>query len=271
MIPLNANWNAFWGLHGGIVLAWLLEEAEIKEAHSPTAITAHFLSPVAPEIAKFEIRHLHQGRTTGVSLVALHQNEQLRAHAVVSSASTLGASLWDGPIDLTSVAKPTSLERFVGPVTFTPVGEQLDIRPINGITPGSGADRPDYEAWVGFRDSAVPEALGPWGAVAVVIDALPPGLLALWTDPSPVPTVELSAHFAPRASVLQDWYHVRHRTVWANDSVCVDETELRDMRGDLIAQARQSRRVLSAGRPDRHLEATAAPHPEASLKVDVSR
>ena len=245
MIALDARWNGFGGLHGGVVLAWLLEQAEVKKDHLPTAITAHFLSRVAPEEAEFETQHVHQGRTTGMSVVNLHQGGKLRAHAVVLHSASHGSSLWEEKADLSGLARPSSLARFVPPKTFAPVGAQLDVRPINGITPLSGADRPHYEAWVGFQDTEVPEALGPWGTVAVVLDALPPGLLAIATEPRLVPTVELSAHFAPRASALEEWYHVQHRTVWANGSVCVDETELRNARGELVAQARQSRRVLA--------------------------
>lgn len=120
-----------------------------------------------------------------------------------------------------------------------PLVDQLDIRPTNSITPGCGADRPEYEAWAGFRDATIPRAPGPWGSAAVVMDSLAPNLLA--RSPTPrlvptverlVPTVELCAHFAPGAASQPKWYFVRHVTVWANETACVDETEVRDRNGD---------------------------------------
>jgi len=86
----------------------------------------------------------------------------------------------------------------------------------------------------------------PVTRAAVLLDALPPSLFAIWREPVPIPTIELTMHFAP-AAPQTPWSAISQRTVWWNDLYCVDEADLRNEDGTLIAQARQRRRIV--GRP----------------------
>jgi acyl-CoA thioesterase len=247
MIPLDSSWTAFHGLQGGLVVAWLLEEAAAaaeRLGHVPMTISSHFLRAVDPGPADVAVEVVRGGRRTSSLTVGLRQDGVLRVHAIVGCAPTDAATRWDDVLDLSGLPAPGDVAEFVPPRVFVPFGQHLEIRPVGGVLPGAGGPEPVYEAWIRLRDPGAATALGARGCVAVLLDAMPPGLFGLWTDVRPVPTVELSAHLAPALDEPTDWWHVTHRTAWAGDGACVDETELRRPDGRLVAQARQHRLVL---------------------------
>lgn len=247
MIALDATWTAFHGLQGGLVVAWLLEEAATAvepSGHVPVTISAHFLRPVEPAPADVAVDVVRSGRRTSSLGVALRQDGVLRAHAIVVGGPPGAASTWDEVRDLSGLPAPQDVDELVPPRAFVPFGQHLEIRPVGGVLPGAGGPVPVYEAWIRLRDPSVAAQLGARGSAAVLLDAMPPGLFGLWTDVRPVPTAELSAHLAPGLDEADDWWHVTHRTTWAGDGACVDETELRLPDGRLAAQARQHRLVL---------------------------
>ena len=72
---------------------------------------------------------------------------------------------------------------------------------------------------------------------------MPPALYGATAVPVAVPTVELSVSFteAPAAS---GWVLLRISTRTAAGGWCVDDSEVWDRDGRLLAQGRQTRRVL---------------------------
>lgn len=246
MIELDETWTAFHGLHGGLVVAWLLEAAAAgaPDGQVPATVTAHFLRPVEPAPAELAVEALRSGRRTTSLAVALRQDGVLRTHALVSCGVPSPATAWPGRVDLSGLPGPSDVPEFVPPPTFVPFGRHVEIRPVGGVLPGSAGAEPVYEAWIRLRDGAVAAALGARGTATVLLDAMPPGLFGLWTDVRPVPTVEMTTHVAPTLDEPSKWWHVTHRTSWAGGSSCVDETELRHPDGRLAAQARQHRLVL---------------------------
>ncbi len=247
MIDLDPSWTAFHGLQGGLVVAWLLEEAAasgIPDGQVPTTVTTHFLRQVEPAPASLTVDAVHVGRRTSSLSVGLRQDGLLRVHALVAGGLPAASTSWPGEIDLSALPAPADVGEFAPPRAFVPFGQHIEIRPVGGALPGSGAVEPAYEAWIRLRDSTIADELGTRGTAAVLLDAMPPGLFATWTGVRPVPTVELSVHFAPQIDAPTRWWHVTHRTSWASGSACVDETELRSPDGRLAAQARQHRLVL---------------------------
>jgi acyl-CoA thioesterase len=247
VIALDATWTAFHGLQGGLVVAWLLEEAAAAIApvgHVPVTVSVHFLEQVDPAPADLTADIVRRGRRTSSLTVGLRQDGVLRAHGIVAGGEPRAATKWDEAVDLSGLPAPQDVSEFVPPRVFVPFGQHLEIRPVGGVLPGAGGPEPVYEAWIRMRDRDVAAELGARGSVAVLLDAMPPGLFGLWTDVRPVPTVELTAHLAPGLGEATDWWHVTHRTIWAGDGACVDETELRRPDGRLAAQARQHRLVL---------------------------
>lgn len=242
MIPLDDSWRAFDGVHGGLVVAWLLEEAAKNTDHEPVAITTHFLSPVQPIEAKFATAVERAGRSTSSVRVRLEQ-DRVRAHGVVELGVDTVVRLWSTSADLGGIVPPEDIDRLRIPAEFVPFSTHIDIRPISPDVPGSLGKVPFYETWIRMINPDESSALGSYGNAAVLLDALPPGLLATWAVPRPVPTVEMSVHFAPDIRAESEWFHIHHATSWATDAWCVEDTTLRTRDGLLVAQARQSRRI----------------------------
>ncbi|MET8893245.1 hypothetical protein [Streptomyces albogriseolus] len=86
----------------------------------------------------------------------------------------------------------------------------MEIRPATADLPPAGGPRAVLVAWVRFRDDRAVDA----AAVATLADVLPPALYALWNTPRPVPTAEMTVHFADALDdgAAHGWSLVRIRT-----------------------------------------------------------
>ncbi|QBJ95853.1 thioesterase family protein [Rhodococcus sp. ABRD24] len=229
------TWRAFDGIHGGLVLAAMLRAAAVETDAVPVAATAHFYAPVRPGPIAATVRPGHGGRSPGVqvdldsaatALVRLSRNIAPAVHAPMSDAAD----------------NPEKLPALDIPVDFVPFSQHLDIRPINSARPFAGGAEPEFDVWIRLLPTL--EFTGVERA-AILLDALPPGLFATRTMPVPIPTTEITAHFAPAVHTSAGpWHRLRHRTVWWTPDLCVDETELFTSSGELAAQARQLRRIL---------------------------
>ncbi|MFD1661802.1 thioesterase family protein, partial [Streptomyces caeni] len=128
---------------------------------------------------------------------------------------------------------------------------QVEIRPAGPGRPLGGGERAELLAWVRFADGRTLDA----GAVVTLTDVLPPGLYARWRSPRPVPTAELTVHFAdaPDDAAPEGWALVRMRTAQAGGGWVVDDSEVWSADGRLLALARQARVVRGEGpRPGGH-------------------
>ncbi|MEE2034158.1 acyl-CoA thioesterase [Rhodococcus chondri] len=227
------TWRAFDGIHGGLVLASMLRSAAVETGAVPIAATAHFYSPVRPGRVRPIVRSAGRPSAVQVSIGDA-------ATALVRLSRTVGEAEYTPRIEVDT--DPNQLDPLDIPVDFVPFSQHLDIRPINAARPFAGGSDPEFDVWIRLRPAL--EITGVERA-AILLDALPPGLFATRTTPVPIPTVELTTHFAPGAHTSHGpWHRLRHRTVWATSDRCVDEAELFTADGQLAAQARQSRRVL---------------------------
>jgi acyl-CoA thioesterase len=107
------------------------------------------------------------------------------------------------------------------------------------------------EASVRSGDATVARASVVLGGVRPGIDVPgltpPPALYGALEVPVPVPTADLYVHFAGGASASTDpWALVRIGTSSAGDGWCVDDSEVWDRDGRLLASARQTRLVLGS-------------------------
>jgi acyl-CoA thioesterase len=125
-----------------------------------------------------------------------------------------------------------------------PFAQHLEFRTADGVLPLTGGHAPRLLAWVRFADDRVPDDAD----LVTLADALPPGLYGIATTPAPVPSVDLTVHLSGHQAA-SPWVLVEQRTLWSVQGWAVDETHLWDARGVRVAEARQSRRVLSMRRP----------------------
>ncbi|KJF22525.1 thioesterase family protein [Rhodococcus sp. ACPA4] len=233
----EASWKSFDGIHGGLLVASMIRAAVDATGASPAAVSAHLDRPVPPGVAALTVDDVHGGRTVSCR-VALADS----ATALVRLARDVGHTVRTTSSVEPASDDPSTLPRLEIPIDFVPFSQHLDIRPINAARPFAGGDSPEFDVWIRLLDNL---DFTTTERSAVLLDALPPGLFATLTMPVAIPTVEFSAHFAPTTPSDSPWHRLRHRTVWATDTLCVDETELFTATGELAAQARQLRRILN--------------------------
>ncbi|MFD4180545.1 thioesterase family protein [Rhodococcus sp. NPDC058514] len=231
------SWRGFGGIHGGLVVATLLHAAAVELDATPTAVSAHLYAPVRPGDFRVDVDVEHAGRSASA-----RSSIAGSATALVRLARSPGTTTTWPPADAAAPPDPESLPALEIPVDFVPFSQYLDIRPINSARPFAGGEVPEFDVWIRLTADI---DFTPQESAAVLLDALPPGLYATRTTPEPIPTIEFSAHFPPGAPASR-WYRLRHRTAWATEDLCVDESELRTATGELAGQARQLRRILSA-------------------------
>lgn len=236
------GWTALGGIHGGAVLALLLAVAARAGGRRPASVSAHFHAPVAAGPLELHAEVVRSGGSAAsVSVSALQDNARTSALVLLEGAAgektIQGQTQFSDGLPSTSPedSEPLNLPAGFGP----PFAKHVEIRPTGDTRPLAGGERAALQAWIRLRSDVDEEV----ARASILLDALAPSLFAIWHDPLPVPTIELSAHFAPVAAATP-WSAISQRTVWWSENYCVDEAELLNEHGALIAQACQRRRIL---------------------------
>lgn len=242
--------RAWAGVHGGVVLGTLLRASVHATGSDPIAISAHLHAPVDLEPAHIAVAARRPGRTITSLGMSLSQAgvPRVSAQVLVGRRATAGPGRqWPRSAPPAGLSQdPASIAPLAVPRHVVPFAEHVDVRPVSEQLPFSGGTLPELRAWIRLAATQPYDA----GVAAVLLDALFPSLYVMRSQPVPIPTVEMTAHFAPARDV-PDWLFVEQRTTWATAHLCVDDAQLWTGGGVLLAQSRQVRRIVqpSGDRP----------------------
>lgn len=239
---IDRSWWGWSGPHGGAIAALAVRVgADAAPGTSVRALDLRFVGK--PDGAELflapSVREV--GRHTRIVDVSITQ-----AGVEIASASvTAGRVGESGPTDVVdrsaSVPGPERLDFFMIPPEIVPMGAHLDLRPVDGPLPLTGADEPWMRAWITTRTPMAVDA----GYLALLADCLPPAVFPTLTAPLALPTVAFSMHVtSPLDDATPAPILVHTRNISTSGGWSVDDTSLRDRGGRLLACARQSRRVL---------------------------
>jgi acyl-CoA thioesterase len=246
-VDIPPDWSGWSGPHGG-ALAAIMTEAASETADPGSAVRAcdmRFLGKPAIGKCALTATVRRVGRSVqAVDVTALQDREPVASATVV-----LGPERADQPARLQSrtapdVPGPDACRSADAPreiQMLVPAGAHFDLRPAGGSLPITSAAEARMIAWI----SLVPELPISPAALIILADALPPGVFPVLQQPLVVPTVQLSVHFPAQANgfvegpVLVDVHNVSTAAGWS-----IDDADIFDIAGTLIAQARQLRRVL---------------------------
>ncbi len=238
----DAVWRGVDGIYGGYVVGRVVEAVQVVDGFSPLSVSVQFSGTVRAVESEWQIDVLHQGRATAAVGVELRQDTpKLTAIGKLGSGHT--GIVLDTRIDTSQLEAPQTLPKYRFDGRNLRYEAFFDQRPIP--SPNNNRDQLN-EAWIRF-DESVHEApeLGSHALCAVFLDALTPGLFFTSRPPKFVPTIDFSVHFAPGAELDRHaWHYVQQRTVWATEEFCVEESQLFNADGKLLAQGRQARRVI---------------------------
>jgi acyl-CoA thioesterase len=238
---ISKDWWVVRGPHGGylasILLRALIDTVDDAD-RSPRSFTVHYAA--APEEGPAQIRTevVRSGRSLSTLSARLIQGDKTVAVALAAFSTA-----WSG-FDYTDVTMPETLS----PEEGFPIHEAEGIPPFlknfsmlatMGDTPFSGAEHAKLGGW--FR-LAEPQIADPV-VVATLMDAWPPVVFPVATEPLVAPTVDLTIHFRsplPIDGAAPDDYYLG--VFWshlARDGFFEEDGELWSKDGVLLAQCRQ--------------------------------
>ncbi|WP_084541526.1 acyl-CoA thioesterase [Nocardioides alkalitolerans] len=233
---LDRSWFSWSGPQGGLVCALCLRAAEplLGEGRVARSLTVLLLERAPEGSLGFVAEPLRVGGSSAV--VAVEAEGVARATLVGGSSrgvSTLSA------VPAPDVPGPDECPDLPLPVDFVPFSQHLRFRAATDVRPLAGDTRAELVVWARFVVDTPLDA----AALTVLVDALPPALYGATALPVAVPTVELTVSFT-EAPEAEGWVLLRIVTREAAGGWCVDDSEVWDRDGRLLAQARQTRRVL---------------------------
>lgn len=236
------QWRGVDGIYGGYVVGRVIEEARIIRGFVPLSANIQFTGTVRGQETSWEVSTVHHGRSSALVRVGLVQGHQ-KVVALVRLGTDPGTTAARVTLDTGHLPAPAQ----VPPFSFRWARLEYERFFEQRLLPaGEGEPRTRTRAWIRMDESGggAPE-LSAYGVMGVLLDAQPPGLFFEEEAPAFVPTMDFTVHFthAP-ADGRDEWRLVEQETVWATREYCVEESMVYDAAGVLLAQARQTRRVV---------------------------
>ena len=235
---LDRSWWSYAGPHGGFLASRLLAAAQDLTDAPARSLHVQFAAVAEEGPADVEAHVVREGRSANFVTATLSTGDRLVAR---------GAIVLGGPRQGPDVAAkkpppvepPEDLPELAPPVDFVPFSQHLEYRP-SGANGGLASGQAQIFGWIRFRDDRPLDEQ----ATTVLLDAPPPALYGALDVPVPIPTADLYVQYAATSSD-DPWALVRIRTTQAGDGWCVDDSEVWDRSGRLLATARQTRLVLA--------------------------
>lgn len=236
---LTPDWNIGENPNGGYAMVPAVRAMALAtERPDPLTVTAHFVRPaVGGAAAAIETSLVRAGRRTATVTGSLVQEERERLRLLGSFG------------DLGQLASPTGWDRVPPPVELPPVDEcvprqdldqgvdlpilkNVDVRVDPRFERGL-SDHAEITGWIRLADE------GPVDVMTLVLfaDAFPPSIFSLHGRIGWVPTLELTVHVRRRP--VDGWIRARFRTDDLAGGLLVEDGELWDDSGALVARCRQ--------------------------------
>lgn len=238
---ISRDWWVVRGPHGGY-LASILLRALVDTAGDadrvPRSITVHYAA--APEEGAAQIRTEVLRSGSSLSTLSARLIQEGRTLAVALAAFSIG---WGG-FDYTDVTMPET----VPPEQGFPIHDADGIPPFiknfrmlatMGDIPFTGAEHAKMGGWFRLADPLVADPV----VVATLMDAWPPVVFPVATEPLVAPTIDLTIYFRaplPHPGAAPDDYYLG--VFWshlARDGFFEEDGELWSKDGVLLAQSRQ--------------------------------
>jgi acyl-CoA thioesterase len=241
-LDIDHRWVGYQGLFGGFVVGLLVDVATSASTYRLVSLSANFISSVAHGDLEVTVEHLHVGRSTQVTRLAVRQNDRVCIHASAEFVreSIEGESRREPWVQSHPVIAPPAKSINQGRLDL-PFDDLFDVRRID-----SPRIHEPTSNWVRLRPAieAPPGLRSPEALLAVFLDLPTPGLFGEPRPPAFIPTIDYTLHFPPRFRwEVSDWIHIVHSTAWATHNDCADDVKAWDASGNLVALGRQTRGV----------------------------
>lgn len=242
---LHPAWNIGDNPNGGYAAAATLRAlATLAGRPDPVTVTTHYLRPgLAEQEGVIEAALVKQGRRAVNVTGTLTQDgkERLRVMAAFADLADAGNSAHELTLPPASLPAPEQCRdrKTLAQGVELPLTSRLDIRIDPELAEPGEAGRAEVAGWVRFADGRPPDTL----ALTLFADAFPPSLFGLLGSVGWVPTLELTVHVRRRPA--PGWIAARFRTSDLNNGMMVEDGELWDETGALVARSRQLALLLA--------------------------
>ncbi|QWF85120.1 acyl-CoA thioesterase [Amycolatopsis sp. CA-230715] len=244
VVTVPRSWGSWSGPLGGLLNAIAARAATdlTSPGTAPMATHTQFVRKFSDAPVSFTATVERAGGTTQFVTVRGTQDEQTVLITSVVCGRRAGRPVVQR-VAAPVVPPPEECQEIGFPPELVPFGQRFEIRQASGAYPMSGAARAEMGAWLRLRPEVPTDAL----IAIVMMDAMPPGLYPTLTEPAAIVSAELSVHLHRDliAYPVDGFALAVQRTVTDGDGWCVDEADLWDRDGGLIAQSRQQRRILA--------------------------
>ncbi len=237
------GWRQGRGAYGGLTIAAAIRAIEQRVADPRRvvrAVTAELPAPTLPGEARFAVDILRSGSSLTVARAALHQGDEVTAHAVVTLAATRAsdAPSWRElrPPDATPWRDAAVFPHGGGWPEFA---QHFEHRMLAGM-PHSGGE-PLTLGWVRPREPGAPRDAA---YVAALIDAWYPAALVRMPAMRPMATIAYTLELVSPAPQDDAPLLYRGRVAVAGDGFFLETRELWTEAGQLVAINHQTFAVI---------------------------
>lgn len=243
---IDPSWRVWDGPNGGYLAAILHRavRAALPEAGPLRDLSVSLLEPADPGPATVTVEPLREGGSVTVARARLDQG----GPALVELRATMGADR-DGPAFVApdpptvvdwSRGWPLPDDAGVEPPTFT---QHCEYRIAGGDPPLAGEVGGDMRVWMRMAEpTPTSEPL-----VVFLADAWMAAVYTVLDEPLPAPSLEidLQLHELPEDRDAGEPLLGVFEAVHASDGYAFEDGQLWTADGDLVARARQTRRILT--------------------------
>ncbi len=245
-LAVGAHWTGFGGAFGGLMVGAAARSMQqlVPEGRPLRSIHADLLGAVQPGILEFDPSVDRAGRSVSFASTAGNQAGRDRIVATAVFGDTAAGPVY-GPAARGAMPNAPRVDEVeTWDQGHTPALRMVEYRPASATLPLQGGADADFLVWIRVAGDDTP--IDATRALAL-LDAPAPGLYATVTTPFPIPTVEFTAHLLPAIETTTTaWALARMQTVVAAEGYSIDDCELWNENGQLIALARQLRRAIVA-------------------------
>lgn len=240
---LSSAWNIDTNPNGGYASApGLRAMGQVVGQPAPVSVTTYYLRPgLGDQPGDIYTECVRSGRRTATAAASLYQDgkERLRMMAAFADPDVQSNGSAPSSLSIPAVELPppeqcrSRTDMAQGQGVDLPITSRLEIRIDPSLSDPGEAGRAEVAGWVRFADQRPPDA----ASLVLLADAFPPSVFGLFGRVGWVPTVELTVHV--RRAPVSGWIAARFRTQDLANGMLIEDGELWDESGALVARSRQ--------------------------------
>ncbi len=239
---LSSAWNIGDNPNGGYMAIPALRAArDVAGLPDPVSVTIHYLRPgLAERDALVNAELVRRGRRTANVTASMTQDdkERLRMVAVMGDLDQGGigdskAAALTPPLPELKAPDDCPERKTLNQGIDLAIASRVDIRVAHTASGDGAGQGAEIAGWVRLSDGRPVDA----AALVLFADAFPPAVFSLLGPVGWVPTLELTVHVRRRPA--PGWIAARFHTSDIADGLLVEDGELWDETGTLVARSRQ--------------------------------